>query len=88
MLLDEATSALDSHSERQVQLALDAAMSCGQDRTSVIIAHRLSTVLDADQVAVLEGGKIVEIGPPNELRKRDGGVFAHLLQSQALQHTQ
>ena len=59
LLLDEATSALDAESERVVQEALDRVMT---NRTTVIVAHRLSTVRKADTIAVLHGGKIVEKG--------------------------
>lgn len=59
LLLDEATSALDSHSERMVQMALETLM---QGRTTLIIAHRLSTVLHADRIVVVEGGRIVGSG--------------------------
>ena len=64
VLLDEATSALDSESEYQVQVAFDRLM---QGRTTIVIAHRLSTVLHADQICVLVGGKIVEQGRHDEL---------------------
>ncbi|MCW8196700.1 ATP-binding cassette domain-containing protein [Proteobacteria bacterium 005FR1] len=64
LLLDEATSALDSESERHVQLAIERLM---QDRTTLIIAHRLSTVQHADRIAVLESGQIVAIGSHAEL---------------------
>jgi ATP-binding cassette subfamily B protein len=67
LLLDEATSALDSESERHVQLAIERLM---QDRTTLIIAHRLSTVQHADRIAVLEGGEIVAIGSHTELMTR------------------
>ncbi|MBQ4847372.1 ABC transporter transmembrane domain-containing protein [Pseudoalteromonas sp. MMG005] len=64
LLLDEATSALDSESEYHVQQALDTLM---HNRTTVIIAHRLSTIQHADKIAVLEAGKLVEIGSHHEL---------------------
>jgi len=64
LLLDEATSALDTESEHQVQKALDELMS---DRTTVIIAHRLSTVLHADSIAVIDEGKLVAQGKHEEL---------------------
>lgn len=69
LLLDEATSALDSESERLVQSALDTLM---EGRTSMIIAHRLSTVRDADRILVLQHGKIVENGNHDELMANNG----------------
>jgi ATP-binding cassette subfamily B protein len=74
LLLDEATSALDAESERMVQAALEAAM---HDRTTLVIAHRLATVLRADRIAVMEGGRIVDIGTHAELVER-GGLYARL----------
>jgi ATP-binding cassette, subfamily B, bacterial len=74
LLLDEATSALDAESERMVQAALEAAMA---DRTTLVIAHRLATVLKADRIVVLEAGHIVDIGSHHELVAR-GGLYARL----------
>ncbi len=74
LVLDEATSALDTETERQVQEALDR-LAAG--RTTIAIAHRLSTVVDADQIVVLDGGRIVERGRYNELLAL-GGRFAEL----------
>jgi len=74
LLLDEATSALDSVSERHVQEALERAMS---GRTTIAVAHRLSTVASADQILVLDRGVIVERGRHDELR-RAGGLYASL----------
>ena len=74
LLLDEATSALDTESERQVQTALRTLM---QGRTTVVIAHRLSTVMDADVIYVIDGGRVVEAGSHAELLRR-GGAFARL----------
>ena len=74
LVLDEATSALDNDTERELQRALDA-LSAG--RTTITIAHRLSTVAAAEQVAVLDHGRVVESGSPAELL-RAGGRFAHL----------
>ncbi|WP_110182086.1 ABC transporter ATP-binding protein [Nocardioides solisilvae] len=74
LVLDEATSALDNATERELQRALDR-LSAG--RTTVTIAHRLSTVRDADQIAVLEGGVVVELGDHEALVAR-GGRYAGL----------
>jgi ATP-binding cassette subfamily B protein len=73
LILDEATSSLDIPSERLVQRALATVLT---DRTAVVIAHRLSTVQSADRVLVLEHGRIVEDGPPDELITRDGRYAA------------
>ena len=64
LILDEATASLDSQSEKEVQQALDA---LERDRTTVVIAHRLSTVLNADTIIVLKDGEIVERGTHSEL---------------------
>lgn len=78
LILDEATAALDNESERQVQDALERLMP---DRTTLVIAHRLSTIEHADQVLVLDQGRLVEQGTPAQLLAR-GGLYAHLYRSQ------
>ncbi|POH75062.1 ABC transporter ATP-binding protein [Arthrobacter glacialis] len=75
LILDEATSALDNTTEAAVQVALDH-LAVG--RTTLTIAHRLSTVEDADQLAVLSGGSLVEVGTPSSLRNA-GGAYTALL---------
>ncbi|HVA15842.1 MAG TPA: lipid A export permease/ATP-binding protein MsbA [Stellaceae bacterium] len=82
LLLDEATSALDTESERQVQGALKLLM---HGRTTLVIAHRLSTVLEADIIYVVDDGRIVERGSHDELVRRDG-VYARLHALQFLGH--
>ena len=74
LLLDEATSALDAESERMVQAALESAMS---GRTTLVIAHRLATVKQADRIVVMEAGRINDIGSHDELVAR-GGLYARL----------
>ncbi|HEX8375374.1 MAG TPA: ABC transporter transmembrane domain-containing protein [Geminicoccaceae bacterium] len=78
LLLDEATSALDAENERLVQTALQRLM---RGRTSVVIAHRLATVLEADRIAVMEAGRIVEQGRHDDLL-RGGGLYARLAELQ------
>ena len=78
LLLDEATSALDTQSEKLVQAALDHAM---RDRTTIVVAHRLSTVQRADRIVVLEAGKIIESGTHQSLLAK-GGAYAALAQAQ------
>jgi ATP-binding cassette subfamily B protein len=75
LVLDEATSSLDTETERQVQEALD---TLAEGRTTIAIAHRLSTVQDADQIVVLDGGQIVERGTHEELLEL-GGRYAELV---------
>ena len=81
LILDEATSALDTKTEKAIQAEL---LEIARSRTSLIIAHRLSTVVEADEILVMEGGRIVERGRHPELLARNG-VYAHMwaLQQQA-----
>lgn len=80
MLLDEATSALDAESEKVVQVALEKA---AEGRTTVVVAHRLSTIRNADLIAVVQYGKVVEMGTHEELMaKGENGAFAALVQLQ------
>ena len=83
LILDEATSALDAASERKVQEAL---RSLRRGRTTLVIAHRLTTIRDADQIVVLDGGRIVERATHDELLLR-AGVYSGLWRTQAHQHT-
>lgn len=79
LLLDEATSALDAESEKSVQVALDRVMV---GRTTVVVAHRLSTVRNADIIAVVQGGKIVETGSHDELISNPDSAYSSLIQLQ------
>jgi ATP-binding cassette, subfamily B, bacterial len=79
LILDEATSSLDAENERLVQEALDELM---QDRTTIIIAHRLATVRKADFIYVLGNGEIKETGTHEELAEREEGIYANLLRLQ------
>ncbi|TWP37188.1 ABC transporter ATP-binding protein [Leekyejoonella antrihumi] len=82
VVLDEATAHLDSESEVAVQRALDTAL---EGRTSVVIAHRLSTVRDADRILVIQNGQVVEEGPHAKLLA-DGGLYADLYRTQFQEH--
>lgn len=79
LLLDEATSSLDAESERLVQAALDNLMV---GRTSIIVAHRLSTIRDVDQIYVLDQGQVVEQGTHDELFNRESGIYQNLAKLQ------
>jgi ATP-binding cassette, subfamily B, bacterial len=79
LVLDESTSALDSETEHKLQLALQAVM---QDRTTIIIAHRLSTVYLADQIAVIDKGELAELGNHTDLI-REGGMYERLWKLQS-----
>lgn len=80
LILDEATSALDTESERLVQEALERLM---KNRTTIVVAHRLSTIVNADLICVMQDGKIVERGTHHELIKHNG-VYRHLVEMQNL----
>ncbi len=79
LLLDEATSALDNESEARVQAALGEVM---RGRTTIVIAHRLSTVVNADDIVVMEAGRIVEQGTHRELLAIRNGVYARFYRLQ------
>jgi ATP-binding cassette subfamily B protein len=78
LMLDEATSALDSHTEKEIQDELDRV---AKNRTTLVIAHRLSTIVHADNIIVLEAGKIVEEGSHGTLIAKDG-LYASMWQRQ------
>ena len=82
LILDEATASLDADSERQVQDALERLM---RGRTTLVIAHRLSTVRRADRIVVLDGGRVAEAGRFHELL-RLGGRFARMVEEQRLEN--
>lgn len=81
LLLDEATSSLDAESEHVVQEALDRLM---KNRTSIIIAHRLSTVKDVDNIFVIDDGQVIEEGTHTELANIEEGVYTHLVHLSSL----
>ena len=79
LILDEATSALDNEAEKIVQQAIENLM---KDRTVFVIAHRLTTVQNADRIAVIKNGELVELGSHNELIQIENGIYKHLYDSQ------
>ena len=79
LLLDEATSALDTESEGLVQSALDTLM---KGRTTICVAHRLSTIRNCDKIVVMVDGEVTEAGSHNELMNREGGVYKKLVEKQ------
>ena len=82
LLLDEATSALDTESERHIQKSLDSLL---KGRTAFVVAHRLSTIVNADRIVVMREGEIVEIGTHEELLEKKG-VYEHLYSIQFKNH--
>ena len=82
LILDEATSALDSVTEAKLQETFER---LSQGRTTIIIAHRLSTVRNADRIAVIENGRVAELGSHHELMEKNG-AYAQLVRTQELQH--
>ena len=80
MIFDEATSALDAESEYQVQKAIDGLVN-KHDRTMIIVAHRLSTIINCDRILVVKEGEIVEEGNHRQLLDRKG-IYAHLVERQ------
>lgn len=82
IIFDEATSQLDSQSEKKIQ---DAFWKSSKDKTTLIVAHRLSTVVKADKIVVMEGGSIVEIGTHEELLKNKKGLYSHFWKLQTME---
>ena len=85
LILDEATSSLDSESEALIQQALERLM---MGRTSIVIAHRLSTVRSLDRILVFDRGRIVEQGTHKALTARPGGIYRGLFERQATEFAQ
>lgn len=84
LVFDEATSSLDSITERSIMKALDQATA---GRTSILIAHRLSTVVNCDQILVLDKGRVAEVGTHQELLNRAGSLYTQLWNSQHSSNT-
>lgn len=84
LILDEATSALDAESEYLVQEALERLMV---NRTVIVIAHRFSTIRNADRIAVLSDGKVAELGSYDELMTLQNGIFRKLVERQTITDT-
>ncbi len=76
LILDEATSALDTENEQIVQAALDRLM---EGRTTIVIAHRFSSIVSADRVAVLANGRIEQLGPHNQMTQSKKGLYARII---------
>ncbi len=85
LILDEATSALDEESQRKVQVALENVM---EDRTSLVIAHRLTTVEKCNRIIVLEEGRVAEEGGFQELKNQEGGAFANMIKGLKKAHNE
>ncbi|MDE2505717.1 MAG: ATP-binding cassette domain-containing protein, partial [Planctomycetota bacterium] len=79
LILDEATSSVDTETEREIQVALDNLI---EGRTTIAIAHRLSTLRRADRLVVLEHGRVVESGPHHDLLENPSGMFSRLHRAQ------
>jgi len=85
LILDEATAAMDTETEKRIQNAIN---SLTRGKTTIMIAHRLSTLRDADELIVIEDGRVVESGTHNDLLQKQDGVYRKLytLQSEALKN--
>ena len=80
LLMDEATSAVDQETDALIQAAIKQHFG---DATMLTIAHRLNTILDSDKILVLENGRVLEFGTPDELRRQEGSSFAAMLNKEA-----